>query len=153
MNTQEKLNALKNAYTITNFLNVEQQKIVFKDDINEDIKNKLLDIQANLCVGFEPSCQIVSEACDIISEKTLSQDTTDRDSLYYEYLGFYADADSCANVYTSTQLSYLNPNNESEISDLMQDKSITSIAQACLAWHTQKVAQACEALKSYILQD
>ena len=112
-------------------------------------QNAILDIQRNLNVDFEISYEIMADACHIIAEKTLTG--TDRDSLTGDDLDFFADADSQANVYTAVQLSYLNNENESEISDLMKDEAITSIAQACSVWYSQKVAEACEALKAYIL--
>lgn len=113
-------------------------------------QNAILDIQSNLDTAFEISYEIMADACDILAEKTLTGN--DRDSLTGDDLDFFADADSTANVYTGVQLSYLSNNNESEISDIMKDESIESIAQACSIWYSQKVAEACEALKAYILQ-
>ncbi len=97
---------------------------------------------------FELDYDIMADACDIIADKTLTG--KGRDSLVGDELDFYADADSRANVYTGVQLSYLCPQNESEISVLMKDEAITSIAQACSIWRTEKVARACELIKEYI---
>ncbi len=108
------------------------------------------NIQESLNVEFELSYEIMADACDIIADKII--EGAGRDSLVGDDLDFFADADSHANVYTGVQLSYLNNKNEDEISALMQDESITSIAQACSIWYSQKVVEACEALKDYILQ-
>lgn len=113
------------------------------------MRTAILDIQQEIDADFELSYEIMADACAILAEKTLAGN--DRDSLTGDDLDFLTDADSNANVYTSTQLSYLSNNNEGEISDLMKDEAITSIAQACSVWYSRKVAEGCEALKSYIL--
>jgi hypothetical protein len=110
----------------------------------------ILEIQKNLDVEFDLSYEVMADACNIIADKTL--EGNNRDSLVGDDLDFFADADSTASVYTSIQLSYLGTHNESEISELMKDEAITSIAQACSIWYSQKVAEACEMLKEYILK-
>lgn len=122
---------------------------------NAGTQNAILDIQRNLDVDFEQSYEVMAEACSILAEKTLEStgipNGSDRDCLTSDDCDFFADADSRANVYTSVQLSYLTVSNESEISNLMKDEATTSIAQACSIWYSQKVAEACEALRTYIL--
>lgn len=109
------------------------------------LQNALLDMQNRLNTTFDLSYEIMADACDIVGEKTI-------DELNSNDCDFFADADSRANVYTGVQLSYLNIKNEDEISSLMKDEAITSIAQACSIWYSQKVAEACEALKGFINQ-
>ena len=152
MNKQQKLELIGKVYTTMK--KGDKNITILDTNIITDMgtQNAIQNIQFELDVSFELSYEIMSDACYILSEKTLNTDTKDQSSLYYEYLDFTADADSNANIYTSTQLSYLSNNNESEISDLMNDEAITSIAKACSIWYSRKVAEACEALKDYILQ-
>lgn len=119
--------------------------ILNTDLLDAGTQGAILNIQYSLDVDFELSYEIMADACQIISEKTL-------DELISDDCDFFADADSRANVYTAVQLSYLNIKNEAEISDLMKDEAITSIAQACSIWYSQKVVEACEALRDYINQ-
>jgi len=144
----EKLEAIKDAY-ITKTRPNGDEIYILADTVPEEVRTALWDIQQNLGVDFDPSYEIMASACGIIAEKTLTG--ADRDSLTSDDLDLYADADSAENVYTTVQLSYLNLNNEAEISELMKDESITSIAQASAVWHTQRVVDACEAIKEYIL--
>ena len=123
---------------------------IYIETLPAEVRDKMQEIQQNMGVEFEQSYEIMADACLILSDKTL--DGTDRDGLNSDNCDFFADADSNANVYTSTQLSYLNNNNEGEISSLMKDEAIESIAQACSIWYSQKVAEACETLRNYINQ-
>jgi hypothetical protein len=106
-------------------------------------QNALFDIQHKLNVAFELSYEVMGEACSIIRDLDIEK---------LANADFFAEADSRASVYTGVQLSYLNVKNEGEISDLIKDESITSIAQACSIWFSQKVQEACEALRDYIAQ-
>jgi hypothetical protein len=144
MTTIEKYNAIINAYTLKKVEDERGEISIIQDGVSPDIKDVLLNIQRDLDVTFDQSYEIVHEATDIIGNLDIDK-LADAD--------YFAEADSIADVYTGVQLSYLNNLNEAEISDLMKDESITSIAQACSIWHTQKVQEACEALSTYILQD
>ena len=150
MTKQKKLDLVSRAYTTME--KGDKDISILDTDVIKDagMQGAIINIQQALDVDFWQSYEIMQDACSILSEKTLAG--TDRDSLTSEDLDFMADADSNANVYTGVQLSYLNFKNEEEISDLMKDEAITSIAQACSVWYIQKVADACEALKDYILQ-
>ena len=151
MTKQEKLDAIGSAYESKKVSDERKEIQIISEKCPQEVKEVIQLLQRGLEVSFEQSYDIMADACYILSEKTLTG--RDRgDSLTGDDLDFMADADSNANVYTAVQLSYLNINNEAEISDLMKDESITSIAQACNAWYIQKVAEACEALKEYILQ-
>lgn len=152
-NTQkDRLNHVANAMELKQF-DSNREAYIIKDECNEDLKNVLMTLiyDENIGGNQDISYEICASACDIISDKT--SEGNDRDSLTGDDLDLYADADSRANVYTAVQLSYLNINNEDEISQLMQDEAITSVAQACTAWHTSKVVEACERLKDYVLND
>ncbi len=149
-NKQKRLDLVSKAYT-TMQKNNETIHILDTEVLDMATQNDLLDMQNKLDTTFDLSYEIMADACDIIANKTL--EGNNRDSLTGDDLDFYADADGQANVYTSVQLSYLNVDNESEISNLMQDESITSIAQACNVWYVYKVVEACEMLKDYILNN
>lgn len=142
MTKQQKKDLLSVAYT-TMEKNGETIHILDTDKVDTATQGMLLDMQRDLDVGFDMSYEIVAEACSIVGDKDLEY-------LEGENFDSFADADSVANVYTGVQLSYLKVYNESEISDLMKDEAITSIAQACSIWHSQKVAEAVEMLVTYI---
>ncbi len=145
---QNKLEVVSKAYTT--MMKGEKEICIIDTDVVKNMgdQNAIMDIQHSLDTEFEISYQIMADACDIIASKTL--DGKNRDGLNADDCDFYADADSRANVYTGVQLSYLSVKNEGEISDLMKDEAITSIAHACSVWYTQKVVEACMALRSYI---
>lgn len=117
---------------------------IMSDKLDADIKQKISDIQYGLDVEFGLSYEIMADACNIIDE-------LDADKL--ANADFWAEADSRCNVYTAVRLSWLSIHNEEEISNLMADESITSIAQACAIWYAQKVQEACEALTDLINND
>ncbi len=144
MTKEQKYEALKNVYTTMTRDNGEEIHI-FRETTPKEIQEFLLEEQRKLDVGFDASYEIMSEACDIITDLTIEQLENENT------LDLYAEADSRANPYTSVQLSYLNVHNEDEISSLIKDEAIESIAQACGAWHTQKVENACNVLREYIL--
>ena len=150
MTNIEKNNFVVDAY-ITHTKDSGKEIHILNDTMPDEVQEALREIQRGLDTAFDISYDIMYDACNIISNKTLLG--TGRDSLVSDELDFFADADSQANVYTGVQLSYLSVNNEQEISDLMQDESVTSIAQACSVWYSQKVAEACEEIKQYILNE
>ena len=136
-------NLISNAYT--SMKKGDKDISILDTEIISDMatQNAILDIQRDLDAEFELSYEIMAEACSIINELDMNE---------LSEADFFAEADSRANVYTYTQLSYLNVKNEAEISDLIKDEAITSIAQACSIWYSQKVSEACQALSDYIMQ-
>ncbi len=152
MNKQQRHEAIANAMELKKF-SEDKEKYIIKDNCNEKVKNLLMKLIYDENIGgtSDLSYEICAMACDIIANKTLTGN--DRDSLVGDDLDLYADADGTASVYTSTQLSYINNNNESEISAIIKDESHNSIAQACASWYVQMVHQACETLKDYVLND
>ena len=152
MTQQEKLNAIANAMELKT-RNDGTEYCYIKDNCNEDVKKVLMQLIYDENIGgtHDLSYEICAKACDIIGEKTLTGN--DRDSLTSDDLDLFADADSITSVYTATQLSWLNNNNESEISAILKDESQTSIAQACASWYAQQVQNVCETLKDFILNE
>lgn len=139
--TTIKRDAIVDSVTYKNRNN--EQIMFYKDDISEELKTLLSNIGYSLDVNLDLSYQIMDTAISTLSD-------LDIDYIFSDRLDLYADVDSRANVYTGIQLSYLNINNESEISDIMKDESIDSIAIACQAWYNSKVLEALEQLISYI---
>lgn len=146
MTNQEKYNAIINAYTIKVVEDDREEISIFKDNNPEYINKKLSDIHYSLDTTLDL-------AYDIAHTATIVLENLGLDKLASDDLDLYAEANSIANPYTGVQLSYLNPINEAEVSDLMKDEAITSIAQACGVWYDQKVVQACEALIAFILEE
>ena len=150
---ENKYNNVCKAYTI--MITEDNKKLVILNDkeINDTELTKIRDIQYNLDIGnINLSYEVMADACSIINDYTMEgaeKDNWLKDGMACDFL---SDADSRANVYTGVQLSYLDIHNEQEISELMKDEAITSIAQACSIWYSRKVAEACEALKEYIIK-
>lgn len=147
---EQKYNNVCKAYTSITKGDKDINVLNNDNQLSDEARLAISKIQVDLNVSFDISYDIMADACSIISGKSLDNNPEDRYSLFYEYLDFLADADSHANVYTAVQLSYLSVDNEDEISQIIKDEAITSIAQACAIWYSQKVAEACEALKEYI---
>lgn len=123
---------------------------VYRDELDEATKDAMHEIQRNLDVDFDTSYDIMATACAIIDGLTL--EASGRDSLLDDdMLDLYAEADGSASYYTSSRLAYLTPNNEDEISSLVKDEAIESIATACAVWYDRKVQEALEALRVYII--
>lgn len=114
---------------------------IYKEDLPEDIRNKLLDIQSAIRddtgASFELSYDIMSNALDEINEATF--DGLDND---------YSDSEF-ASIYTAVQLSWLNINNQAEISDLAHEFG-SDIAAASAIWYDSAVKQAIDEIVDYI---
>lgn len=144
MNKQEKLELIGSAFVTLKRADGTEFEL-YTYGLNDEVRDKLSEIQQVLDVGLDASYEIMSEACDIVGNLEI-------EVIEGGNLDLYSDCDAAASVYTAVQLSYLNVNNENEISDLMKELSFTSIALACSYWHTQKVQEAAEALVAYILE-
>lgn len=139
MTKNEMLAELENAYT-------SKQK---GDDtiliLNEQspLYELVRDVQYHLNENtgtFELDYSIMSDACTAMSE--LDEDTL-------EDMDPYELSMDTASVYTATQLSWLNINNQSEIADIVREHE-TDIGTACAVWYEQQVATACEMLRDMI---
>lgn len=139
MNTQEKYKAITNAYTITK--RGEEDIQIIKSNTAPEVKDKLLDIQRELNVGFDLSYEIVSDAAACVSDISIE---VLPDENFYET--------ECASIYTATRLEYMNGYNQEEITEIIKEYS-TDIQTAYAIWYDQKVAEACRELKDYILEE
>lgn len=123
---------------------------IYRDELDEKTKDAMQTIQYALDVDFDTSYDIMNSACNIIDGLTLEK--SGRDSLLDEdMLDLYAEVDGSASVYTATRLAYLKNDNEDEITRLVKDEGIDSIATACAVWYDRKVQDATEALRVYII--
>lgn len=82
---------------------------------------------------------IFSRACDAVAETSLD------DLADYEFEGEFA------SVYTFDRLQYLDNNNQSEISEFVQNYKV-DIATACAIWYDEQVNRACGLIRDYILE-
>ncbi len=140
MNRQEAFDIITNAMTTA--LKGEETINVYKEDLPEDIKNKLYsviqyEIKDDTGASFDLSFDIMQNALSEINEAT------------FDGLGNVYDNSEFASVYTGEQLSWLTINNQSEISDLSKEFGC-DIAQACAIWYDLAVRQAIEEIVSYI---
>lgn len=136
-----KLDAIVDAVTYKNRGN--EQIMIYKDDTSEELSVLLSNIGYSIDANIDMSYMIMDTAIGVLQGLEI-------DYIFSDNLDTYADVDSQANVYTGVQLSYLNINNESEISEIMKDESIESIAIACQAWYNSKVVDALNQLINYI---
>lgn len=104
-----------------------------KSPIYKDIKAILFKLQED--IPFEISYEILEKACNALADTDASE--FEKEDFYPEDL-----ADDTASVYTATQLEYLSPYNEDEISDIVHDTGVKSIGNACAIWYEYKVRDA-----------
>lgn len=139
MTKNDMLNALDCAYVSKQkgedtIMILNEQSPVY--ELVRDVQYKL-----NRYTGsFELNYSIMSDACTAMSE--INEDTL-------EDMDPYELSMDTASVYTATQLSWLNINNQVEIADIVREYE-TDIGTACAVWYEQQVATACELLRDII---
>lgn len=146
MNKKEKLAFIADAYLAKKVEDARESVHVISDKLTAEQKEAVQRIQQELnddtgC--FELDYDIMYDACNEISDIDLA-DLHDMD--------FRDPNIDCASPYTGKRLSYLTINNQEEITEITVDASC-DIAQACADWYNQKVENACEMLKAYILAE
>ncbi len=147
METQEKYTQVINAFQVMERdINEYSPRMVYRDDIAQEVENAMLEIQNNMDAGFDLSYGIMSDACDALSDigfETLQDEDKASDTIYEQ---------ERASVYTSARLAYLTSTNEDEISDMVKEHC-TTISEACAYWYNEKVQEAAHALRDYIISD
>jgi hypothetical protein len=140
MNQAQAFEVIANAMTTKEKKPDEFIKI-YKPELPEDIKNSLINIQHQISddtgAGFELSYEIMDDALTEIGERSFEDMENDDDTGEY------------ASVYTAEQLSWLNGNNQSEISDTAKEYNI-DIAQACAVWYDEAVRSTIAEVVEYI---
>lgn len=143
MNSKEKLELLSSAY-VTKKVEDERERItVLSDALPEEAHKAILDIQFKLneeTGTFELDYEIMSDACGIVADTDMSE-LSEAD--FYE--------NECSSVYTATRLSYINLNNQSDISEIGREYGV-DIAEAAAHWYDEKVIRACEMLRDWVLE-
>ena len=143
-NQMERLELVRKAY-VTAKRGEEDIYILNTDILDTATQNALLDIQHRLEIDFNLSYQVMGTACDLFSE-------ADEEIGGLEGMDFSEMARESASVYTYPRLQYMDANNQSDITEIMREYSCSiDIADACAIWYDRKVTQACEAIRSYIL--
>lgn len=113
----------------------------FTDTAPEELKNLYLEHYDVRDLDYE----IFSGACDIVAEVYESHPTQEKAEE-----DIYERASDYASVYTSDRLAYLNMWNESDVSDLMHEYGMRSIADACAAWYDRQTEQAAIIISNWI---
>lgn len=143
MTTKQKalFELIKKAYTTTK--KGDKDIYILDTDHVTDMatQNAIQDIQRKLGVSFELSYEIMAAACDSIAG-VQPEDFAEVD--------MWEVAQEPASVYTWDRLQYLDINNQADISELVRTHAV-DIATACAVWYNDKVVEACEALRTYIM--
>lgn len=141
MTKKEIVDALADAYIVKSFPEPKGDIMILNEqsplyELVRDVQYKLNEHTGS----FELDYSIMSDACTAMA----SYDADDIDNI-----DTYEIADGTASVYTATQLSWLNINNQSEIADVVREHE-TDIGTACAVWYEQQVATACDMLRDMI---
>jgi hypothetical protein len=145
MKTQEKLNAISDAY-ISKKVEDEREEIKVINDASP-IHDAMRDIQFELnehTGTFELDYEIMDDACIALSDLSLEEIKKD-DFDAYEL------SHDTASVYTATQLSYINIHNQDEIAEKVKEYSC-DIGTAAAGWYEDQVARAIELIRDWLLE-
>jgi len=143
MNTRQKIELLPKLYTTTK--RGENDIYILSDNIDEETRDTMQTMQRALDVSFDLSYEIMAKACDIYAEAYANNE--DSPTMLMEYIEEnYRDY---ASVYTYERLSWLDNNNQSDITDIVIDHGC-DIADACAKWYESKVYAVCWHLDEWI---
>ena len=118
-------------------------KIIINDELPKEEHEAIHRAQFALneeTSSFELDYEIMKTACDILSDAEKVTKLTDE-----EHEKLLESALDSASVYTSTRLSYLNNNNQAEITDILKEYD-SDIQTACAIWYDKMVERAMELL-------
>jgi hypothetical protein len=93
--------------------------------------------------------QIFSDACGLVSE-CINDNMQEQDGADFVNEMIYERSGDRASIMTYDRLSYLNIWNESDISDVMREYDMRSIADACAVWYDREVEQASIIINEWI---
>ena len=144
MNQKERLSILENAYVSKKVDDAREQIYIINEKLPKETGDAIREIQFKLneeTGNFELDYDIMNDATIILSEIELEElETSD----------LYELASDVASVYTPVRLSFINNNNEQEITDLVNEYE-TDIETACAIWYDNQVRTACELLRTWVL--
>lgn len=146
MTKKQKLEEIKNNSMEFKKWDNGKEGYIIIDKCNEEIKNILMKLIYDENIGgcSDLSYEIVACACGLFDDIETIKDLQE-------------EGDSCeaelSSVYTAERLSYLNLNNQGEITDIMEEwGNGTDIQTACAIWYDNMVRSAYEDIKAFILQ-
>lgn len=154
---KERIEYIENAFTSKKVEDQRESIIIINDlllgDNSELMRDMLFKLGEEMGNGsFELSYEVMSQACDIMSEvynemEMTGEEYTISDDTIYER------SNDNASVYTATRLSYMNIWNENDIADIMKEYGTESISTACAIWYDKQVQSACFIIKEFIEKD
>lgn len=149
MNKTEKIATLATAMTATTRDNGEVFNH-FTDKAPEKLRDLFLEHYNGLNdLDFE----IFRRAVDVVDNARVDAKKDDNSKVDEESVvdNIYTYASDRASIMTYDRLQYLNNNNEHEISEMMREYDIRSIADACAFWYDQQVEQAAIIINDWVM--
>lgn len=142
MTKSEKIASLDAAMTVSK-RNDDTEFDHFTDTAPKELQDLFLEHFEVRDVDYE----IFDRACDIVSEIYSDKPDATEEEATEE---IYERASDSANVYTSIRLDYMNMWNEQEISEIMREYDLSSIADACAVWYDRQVEQAATLINEWV---
>lgn len=147
MTQKEKHALLAKAYVTKEVSDDRKEIEVINDELPKEFSEAIRDIQFKLNEStgiFELDYPIMSMACSLLADVGF-EELKDTDLVEL--------SNDCASVYTNTRLSYINVNNQQEISDVLREYgNDVDIATACAVWYERQVIIALDLLLDFILK-
>lgn len=144
MTKKEKISSLATAMTIKTRAD-GREFYTFTDTAPKELTSLFLEHYQVADLDYET----FSKACDIVSE--IYADTRIEHATNERLIDYINErSDNTASIYTSTRLSYLNNNNEHDISDVMKEYNTVIISTACAIWYEKQVEQAAMRINKWV---
>lgn len=140
MFTQSQYDIIRNAYFFKKFDN-DTTKVLIKEDIPEELRTILLDIQRESGLSFDLSYTIANECTNYLPIDINELEDYD---IYEEY--------DIAPIYFAERLAILTPDNQYDISEIFKECSCDSIEQACEIYYERAVQSMFDEFKALILE-
>lgn len=144
----EKIAALATAMTATTRDNGE----VF-NHFTKESPQELQDLYLKHYGSDDLDFEIFNRALDVVDNARVDAKKDDNGKVDEENVvdNIYTYASDSASIMTYDRLQYLNNNNEQEISEMMRDFEMRSIADACAAWYDKQVEQAAIIINDWVM--
>lgn len=115
------------------------------DTCEDGLKDVLMKLiyDDNIGGSSDLSYEICYQATAVLTDDVTEEQISSEDFYIHEHI------QDIASVYTAIRLSYLNNNNQDEITDTLKEYS-TDIAGACAVWYENMIAQACNDIIDYV---
>lgn len=136
MTNIEKYNQIANAFKIHG----DKEIYVFSDEVNDEVKKMIQNIMYDNIENFDLAYEVAGKACEYIANTPLEK-LQEANTYEAEH----------ASVYTATRLSYLNVQNQYDITEVLKECEC-DIQEACAIWFDRAVQVIAENLIAYIYQ-